>query len=681
VSNILNPRSAHLAVIGAGQMGSGIAQKMATAGFSVRLVDLDEDKIARGIERVRETLNQGVERGTFSRDGADAILQRISGSPDWERLADADLVVEAVFENLDIKREVFRKLESVCRVDAVLATNTSSFTVGEISEVLDHRGRAVGLHYFYHPAKNRLVEVVPTDETSAEVADEAWALQELLGKNPIQSADSPGFVVNRYFVPWLVEAVRMVDEGVAGIPTIEAASKQTFGIGSGPFELMNLTGIPIAFHAATTLGRSFGPLYGPPDLLRRQMELRTPWELAGQADPTRFDAVRERLLATVFCAACQLIDEGVGSPEGADIGARVGLRWSRGPFELINTFGVKRALELVRSVTDRWELEAPHLLASQAASNKPFGFRHVRARTSDGVATLTIDRPDALNALNPIVIEQLTDAFHRAASDPDVRGIVIAGSGKAFISGADIRYFVRHIENGTVDRIVEFTKAGHALLDAIDNCHKPVVARVHGPALGGGLEIALACDRIVATPSATFAFPETGLGVYPGLGGTQRTTRRIGIGMTKALIFTGRSLDAEAALRIGLVDEVVTHDRLDRAIRNRIEQGLSEHPEPTFDAETAALAKFFEHHSIEDLRTGRVDPGDSEDLARAVRQVRRKAPVALRIAERLIDEGLDQPLHEGLHMELEHLVEVFGTHDAHEGLSSVGTREPVFKGH
>ena len=677
----IHQKSAHLAVIGAGHMGSGIAQKMATAGFRVMLVDLDEEKVARGIETIRATLGEGAKRGIFTADQVDSIMKRVSGVCDWDRLAEVDLVVEAVFENIDIKREVFRKLEAICRPDTILATNTSSFSVREVSDVLDNRQRVVGLHYFYHPAKNRLVEVVPTEDTSPAVQRAVWALQEQLGKTPIRSADSPGFVVNRFFVPWLVEAIRLVEEGVAGIPTIEAACKETFGVGMGPFELMNVTGVPIALHAATTLGRSFGSFYAPPELLKQQVEAGRTWDLAGQADPSRTEAIGRRMLASVFYAACQLVEENVGLREEVDIGARVGLCWPRGPFELINDFGVEHALELVHGVADRWELDTPPQLVSQADAKEPFELHYVRAATHGGIATLTIDRPDAMNALNPTVVAQLTDAFHRAASDPDVRGIVIAGSGKAFIAGADIRFFVRHIENRTVDRIVEFTKSGHALLDAIDHCHKPVVARVHGLALGGGLEIALACDSIVATPAARFAFPETGIGIYPGLGGTQRTTRRVGIGMAKALIFTGRRLDADEARRIGLVDVVAAHDRLDETIRTLIEQGPGEHPAPTFDGQAAALAKFFEHHSAEDLRTGRVDPRGSEDLTKALRQVERKAPIALRIAERLIDEGFEHPLHEGLHMELEHLVEIFSTDDAYEGLSSLGTRKPQFKGH
>jgi len=662
-------------------MGSGIAQKMATAGFRVTLVDLDEEKIARGIETIRATLDEGAERGIFTSEQARSILERVSGGCDWQRLADADLIVEAVFENLDIKREVFRKLETVCRPDTILATNTSSFSVHEISEGLENRKRVVGLHYFYHPAKNRLVEIVPTDETLAWVREAAWTLQEQLGKTPIRSADSPGFVVNRFFVPWLVAAVRLLEEGVANIPSIEAACKDSFGVPMGPFELMNVTGVPIALHAATTLGRSFGSFYAPPELLQQQVEAGKTWDLTGPVEISQTGKITKRMRAAVFYVACQLVDEQAGTREAVDIGARVGLRWPRGPFELINDFGVEQALELVHVVTDRWELDPPRSLVSQAETGEPFEFHFVRADTHDGIATLTIDRPDAMNALNPTVVGQLTDAFHSAASDPDVAGIVIAGSGKAFIAGADIRFFLRHIENRTVNRIVEFTKSGHALLDAIDNCHKPVVARVHGLALGGGLEIALACDSIVATPGARFAFPETGIGIYPGLGGTQRTTRRVGIGMAKALIFTGRQLDADQARRIGLVDVVTPHDRLDETIRTLIDQGSTEHPAPTFDGENAALAKFFEHHSAEDLRTGRVDPRGSEDLAKALRQVERKAPIALRIAERLIDEGVEHPLHEGLHMEIEHLVEIFGTDDAYEGLSSLGIRKPEFKGH
>ena len=137
----------------------------------------------------------------------------------------------------------------------------------------------------------------------------------------------------------------------------------------------------------------------------------------------------------------------------------------------------------------------------------------MRSEVTDGIATLTINRPDAMNALNEAVFAQLETAFHAAAANPAVRGIVIAGSGKAFVAGADIRYFVRHIEAGTIDAIAEFTRRGQSLLRAIETCAKPVIARLHGMALGGGVELALACHAILATPKASLAFPETGIGI------------------------------------------------------------------------------------------------------------------------------------------------------------------------
>ena len=254
-----------LAVIGAGNMGSGIAQKMATEGFQVILVDVDDEKVARGLGIIRDTLAEGVERRIFKAEQAEAIQGRIRGTADWSELAGTDLVVEAVFEDLAVKKAVFEKLDRHCGPETILATNTSSLSVTDLAETTAHPQRVVGLHYFYHPAKNRLVEVIPGRRTDPDVLRRCWALQEQAGKTPIASTDAAGFVVNRFFVPWLNEAVRLLDEQVADLPTIEACCKKVFGAGMGPFELMNVTGIPIALHAATTLGQAFGPLYAPAD--------------------------------------------------------------------------------------------------------------------------------------------------------------------------------------------------------------------------------------------------------------------------------------------------------------------------------------------------------------------------------------------------------------------------------
>lgn len=168
----------------------------------------------------------------------------------------------------------------------------------------------------------------------------------------------------------------------------------------------------------------------------------------------------------------------------------------------------------------------------------------VDVQIADGIARLNVNRPQAMNALNPAVVFQLHQAFRQAIAAEEVRGVALGGVGKAFVGGADVGFFLRNLAAGDIDRIVQFTVAGHALLDEIDISAKPVVACVHGLAVGGGLELALACDRILVGPGATLGLPETGLGIYPGLGGTQRLPRRIGAGLAKWLIYTGKTLSA-----------------------------------------------------------------------------------------------------------------------------------------
>src|SRR5262249_4556210 len=193
------------------------------------------------------------------------------------------------------KQEVFKRLEGVCRPDAILATNTSSYLVSDISAAIKTPERVLGLHYFFHPAKNRLVEVVRGKATDADVFRRAWMLQEQLGKIPIESADASGFVVNRFFVVWLMEAIRMLEEGIASAVSIDEIAKRVFGVGMGPFELMNVSGVPIALHASTTIGNAYGSLYGPPGLLRKQVGLGVPWSVGGTVNPSAEQAGSDRV--------------------------------------------------------------------------------------------------------------------------------------------------------------------------------------------------------------------------------------------------------------------------------------------------------------------------------------------------------------------------------------------------
>ncbi len=230
-----------------------------------------------------------------------------------------------------VKSDLFKKLDGICADKTILATNTSSFFVRDFAGQTSRPDRFIGLHYFFHPAKNRLLEVIPHDRPVEETIERSLLAAKLHGKTAILVKDAPGFAVNRFFVPFLNEAARMLEEGVANIPTLEEAAKRAFKIGMGPFLLMNVTGIPIAVHAATTLGNELGPFYAPAEILKAQMEKQENWNLDGDVDESKLEDIIDRFYGVCLGVAAALVDEGVASMEDTDRGAKIGLRWISGP--------------------------------------------------------------------------------------------------------------------------------------------------------------------------------------------------------------------------------------------------------------------------------------------------------------------------------------------------------------
>lgn len=670
-----------IGVVGAGNMGSGIVQKLAQEGFDVVMNDLKSEFVARGRSRIRTLLGEAIERKIFRPEQVEEILARIYDTTELGELADCDAVIEAVFEDEAVKRELFAELDRRCGPETILATNTSSFSVTRLAEAAGRPERVVGLHFFYHPAKNRLVEVIPGERTSAETVARSFELATRMAKIPIRCKDRPGFVVNRFFVPWLNEAVRLLEDGTADLPTIEAAAKKTFRIGMGPFELMNVTGVPITYHSATTLGRELGNFYGPVELLKEQIDKGEPWDLSGEPDEARFPAVADHLLGVVFQVAGEILDEEVATLEDVDLGAKIGLRWALGPFEMMNRIGAAEAVGLAERFCARFGQPVARSLGARKAARTPWPIRFVKFEVADGIATVTINRPDALNALNETVVAQLGEVFDEAVARPDVVAVVLAGAGKAFVAGADIKYFVDNIEGGTIPKIVAFTREGQRVLRRIETAPKPVIAKVDGLSLGGGTELALACHAIVVTERGSFGFPETGIGIYPGLGGTQRTARIVGKELAKYLVFTGQPLDGATAHALGLAAYRVASDEADRFIRDLVGRGVIADkfaPKPTPEG-WRPVAEAFSDGQVERVLAGEAPNADPR-VAKAVKAVSRKAPVALRIANRIMDRGAGKDLEDALELELAHLAEIFATKDALVGLKSVGLYRPEFTG-
>ncbi len=672
-----------IGVIGAGNMGSGIAQKIIQEGLPVVMVDIKEEYVQKGMATIQNMLAEGVKRKIFSESQVEQILSRITATTEMQQVADADLVIEAVFEDKAIKTEVFKKLDKICEPKTILATNTSSYYVKDFADVVSRPDRFVGYHYFFHPAKNRLLEIIPHGGTSAETMEKAVLAARLHGKTAIVVKDAPGFAVNRFFVPFLNEAVRLLEEGVANIATIEAGAKQGFKIGMGPFELMNVTGVPIALHAATTLGNEIGPFYAPARMLKDQVAKKENWNLDGPVDETRIQAVTDRLYGVCLGVAAALVDEGVASIEDTDRGAKIGLRWVLGPFELINKIGVAATCELVDAIAAKHpDFKTPQLLIQQKDKGTPFEFQFVDLAVKAGIAYITINRPEAMNALNEITVDQLGTCFEAAQADPQVKAIVIQGAGKAFVAGADIRYFVKHIKADRIDDVAAFTRRGHDLLLKIETSSKPTIALLDGLSLGGGSELALACQAIVATPAGSMGFPETSIGIYPGLGGMLRLAKQVGTDLAKYYVFTGDTLSAAQAQALGLVARLVDPADTDQAIQDLVQAGAPDKYRPReLPPAQQALAKMCAGDNVKTLLAGAPPPSAETDLAaKTAKKIGFKAPLALKMANEIMDQQAGRPVSEAIEIELARLNEIFATADALEGLTSLGRKRPEYKG-
>ena len=681
-------RIVRVGVVGAGTMGSGIAQKIAQEGFEVVLVDVTDELVQKGLERVKTMLKEAVERKIFTPQQVEQILARIKPTTDKGRLADCDIVIEAVFEDLNVKRNLFAELDRICKPECIFATNTSSLLVSDLASATNRPQRFIGLHYFYHPAKNRLLEVIPTEETASDVVAAAEKFATLHAKTHITVKDAPGFAVNRFFVPWLNEATRIMEEGVANAATIDAAAKHTFGIPMGPFQLMNVTGIPIAYHSCCSLADKLGPFYAPSDALKRQFEAKQDWDLTGEVDEGKFGAISRRLLAVVFYVVSKMLDEGVATIRDIDIGARVGLRWRKGPFEMMNERGISDSYWLVFDTHRRYGLAIPQSITERYLHYRQWEMRYVEYERRGEVGYVVFRRPEAMNALNEEVIGQFEAAVDRALADDNAQAVVVYGTGgKAFIAGADINFFVDNIKSDNFAAIYALTERGHALLSRIETAPKRFVAAVDGFALGGGLEIALACHTIVATSRSTLGLPETGIGIYPGLGGMHRATRRLGLNLARWLVFTGGMLSASDAEAIGLVDYVVDPaDLLDKAAEVALSPDAKTKEKPREERvgqlpqRWAEIEALFDDKGVAALLEG-APPADSETARKIAAVVSQKAPLALKLAAKIMDEGAKMPLPDALKLDLKYLKQIFSTKDALEGLSSVlERRRPSFSG-
>jgi 3-hydroxybutyryl-CoA dehydrogenase len=260
-------------VLGCGLMGSGVAEVAARAGYETVVREVSEEVVDKGLQKIQGSLGKAVEKGKLDAAERDAVVARLSGAVDLAALADCDVVIEAIVENLDEKRKTFTVLDEVVKADAIFASNTSSLTITQMAMFTRRPEKFVGLHFFNPVPVMKLVEVVRTILTSEETFDTAFELARSFGKEPIACRDNSGFVVNRLLVPYLLDAIRALEEGVGSVEDIDKGMQLGCGYPMGPFTLLDFVGLDTTYYIANIMFEEYREKrFAPPPLLKQMVQ-------------------------------------------------------------------------------------------------------------------------------------------------------------------------------------------------------------------------------------------------------------------------------------------------------------------------------------------------------------------------------------------------------------------------
>jgi len=575
-------------------MGHGIAEVAALAGYDVTLRDINEEFVQSGYDDIEWSLEKLAEKERISEDERDATLDRITPVVDMEAaVGDVDVIIEAVPEKMDIKKEVYQEVSEHAPDRTLFATNTSSLSITELSEVTERPEKFCGMHFFNPPVRMQLVEVISGAHTADETLDTIEKLADEFDKTPVRvRKDSPGFIVNRILVPLMNEAAWLVHDDVATVAEVDSTTKFDVGLPMGSFELADMVGVDVGYHVLEYMHETLGDAYEPCPVLAEKVENENLGKKTGKgfydyengegADiPTdeHSDLVKERLLAAMANEVAHLVGGDVADVDDVDEAVMLGAGFPEGPAKMTDEFGLaalQETLEDAYEETGHPRYEPSEHLAEFAEAGGFYGgddedaslaFDTIRIEyPGDMVGHVVIDRPHRMNTISADLLDELNEAVDHLEDDEDVRAILLTGEGdKAFSAGAD----VQSMAAGGADPLgaVELSKHGQQTFGKLESADVPVLAAIDGYCYGGGMELATCADLRIATPRSQFGQPEHNLGLLPGWGGTQRLSHIVGEGRAKEIIFTAdQDYDAETMADYGFVNEVVDVDAFeDRA--------------------------------------------------------------------------------------------------------------------
>jgi len=579
-----------IAVLGAGNMGHGIAEVAALAGYDVTMRDINEEFVQNGYEQIEWSLDKLAEKDQISRDEADGALDRVTPVVELaEAVGDADVVIEAVPEKMDIKKEVYREVVEYAPPEAIFATNTSSLSITDLAEVSDRPEQFCGMHFFNPPVRMQLVEVISGADTADDTLETIEELAESMGKTPVRvRKDSPGFIVNRVLVPLMNEAAWLVESGDATIEAVDSTTKYGIGLPMGSFELADQVGIDVGYHVLEYMHQELGDAYRPCPLLAEKVEAEELGKKTGRGFydyeggdgaqiPTDAvsEEIQERLLALLANEVAGLVGGDVADPDAIDEAVKLGGGWPDGPAKMADEYGLDALVETLdelHEATGEERYEAEETLRELADAGEGFygsaedgddgtEYESLNVAVDGHVGHIELARPHRMNTISEELLHELDTAIDELDAHGDVRAVLLTGEGdRAFSAGADVQSMAAG--GGDPLHAVELSKLGQETFGKLESLDAPVVAAIDGYCLGGGMELATGADLRIASRRSELGQPEHNLGLLPGWGGTQRLRHIVGEGRAKEIIFTAERYDAEELAEYGFINEVTDGEEL-----------------------------------------------------------------------------------------------------------------------
>lgn len=362
-----------IGVVGAGDMGHGIAEVAILAGYDVTMRDIKQEFVDNGMERIENSVNKFIEKEKITEEEGKSALDSLTGTTEMEDLSDSDFIIEAVPEKMELKKDVFNSLDEVTNDDTILASNTSNMSISEIAEVTNKPDKVVGMHFFNPVVLMDLVEVVKGDKTSEDTMETTYKLAEKMDKYPVRvEKDSPGFIVNRVNSPTTVLIGKILDRGEAEPEELDAVAKQG-GMPMGPFELMDYVGLDILYHSGKYLEEEISPEYGPSEKLEEMVEEGKLGKKTGQGfydwsegrpeidtskAPEDLEFSLEDLAALQVNEATKLLENDVvKDPDEIDEAVKKGGNTPFGPFELAEGIGWDTVVEKCERLAEKYDVD------------------------------------------------------------------------------------------------------------------------------------------------------------------------------------------------------------------------------------------------------------------------------------------------------------------------------------